>query len=101
MNELKCQIDIKSLEQIIEETKIQRDKKEFHNREVRNDRVLIVEQFDSVVDMAEITTETYEIFKDSDLDDILNELWKIKDLPFDQKYLRNEISYISLRDKCS
>jgi hypothetical protein len=86
---------------MIEETKIQRDKKEFHNREVRNDRVLIVEQFDSVVDMAEITTETYEIFKDSDLDDILNELWKIKDLAFDQKYLRNEISYISLRDKCS
>jgi hypothetical protein len=43
---------------MIEETKIQRDKKEYHNREVRNDRVLIVEQFDSVVDMAEITTET-------------------------------------------
>jgi hypothetical protein len=86
---------------MIEDTKIQRDKKEFQNREVRNGRVLIIEQFDSVVDMAEITTETYEIFKDPDLDDILNELWKIKDLPFDQKYLRNEISYISLRDKCS
>ena len=86
---------------MIEETKIQRDKKEFHNREVRNDRVLIVEQFDSVVDMAEITTETYEIFKDSDLDEMLNQLWKIKDLAFDQKYLRDEISYMSLRDKCS
>ena len=51
--------------------------------------------------MAENKTQTYEIIKDADLDDMLNQLWKIKDLPFDQEYLRNEISYLSLLDKCS
>jgi hypothetical protein len=34
--------------------------------------------------MAENNTETYEIIKDdADLDDMLNQLWNIKDLPFD------------------
>ena len=52
--------------------------------------------------MAENNTETYEIIKDdADLDDMLNQLWNIKDLPFDQEYLRNEISYLSLLGKCT
>lgn len=53
------------------------------------------------MEMAENKTETYQIMKDADLDDMLNQMWQIKDLPFDQEYLRNEISYLSLLDKCT
>lgn len=62
---------------------------------------MIVEQFDRIVEIAEFKTETFELLKDADLDDTLNLLWKIKDLPFDQEYLRNEVSYLSLLDKCT
>ena len=75
MNELECKIDFKSLEEVMELRKFQSDDLYLINREARNNRVLIVEQFDSVVEMAENKTETYEIFKDADLDDILNQLW--------------------------
>jgi|LauGreDrversion4_2_1035121.scaffolds.fasta_scaffold531440_1 hypothetical protein len=66
---------------------------------VGNNRVLIIEQFDQLLDIAENKTETYEIIKDANLDDMLNLLWQVKDYHFEQEYLLNEISYISLLDK--
>jgi hypothetical protein len=69
------------------------------NSIVGNNRVLIIEQFDQLLDIAENETETYEIIKDANLDDMLNLLWQVKDYHFEQEYLLNEISYISLLDK--